>query len=73
MAMCQGIDGQLRHKSDYIFWSFWISQLIRGRSQYTIPLKDELGGVNSVSLTITAMVMNRLNKTESGSLYSYHG
>ena len=43
------------HQSEnYIFWSFLVNGIIRGCSEYTIPLKDLLGLVNSVALIITA-------------------
>ena len=44
------------HVKLYIFSSFGISELIRGCSEHTIPLKDLLVGENSVALIINPHV-----------------
>ena len=50
--------------ADNSFWSFWDQCAHPRCSEYTLPLKDLLGGVSSVALAITAhdpsLLMNQL-------------
>ena len=55
----------LRHT----FWSFGINARILNCTEYTKLLKDLLEGVSGGSF-ITLLLMNRLNKTESGTVIS---
>ena len=42
------------HSANYTFLCFGIKEFILGHSKYRVTLKDLLGGMNSVPLTIAA-------------------